>query len=82
MVGVAQGFSAGAAVGLKAPLDDTAGDGYEIAVGVLATYAPSSAALVGASWIHGKLLGGSAALPAGTSGIDSRACHVWITATH
>ena len=80
-IAVAGGLGIGLGTGLKAPLDDTFGDAYEIALGAFATYTVSPALSLGASWIHGKLLGGKTALPDGTDGIDSRAIQVWVTVT-
>lgn len=73
-------LSIGFATGMKAPLDDIAG-GYEIAAGLVAQYTFSPQMLIGASWIHGKLLGGDQALPDGTSGWDSRAFQLWFALT-
>jgi len=82
MIAVVGGLAIGASTGLKAPLDGTFSHSYEIALGAVATYAYSPALLVGASWIHGKLIAGDAARPAGVDGIDGRAFQLWITATY
>lgn len=82
MVTLGHGISAGAGTGLKAPLDGTFDDSYEIAAGLLAGYAATANLSLGASWVHGKLIAGDAALPGGTDGFDSRALHVWATATY
>jgi hypothetical protein len=73
-------LSAGLGTGVKGPLDGF-GDAYEIALGAFATYAIAPSTTVGASWVHGKILGGDAAVPPGTSGVDFRAAHVWLTFT-
>ena len=80
MVTVVPGLSLGGATGLKGPIA-TLDEGYEIAVGALATYAPSPTVTVGASWIHGKLFGGEMALPGDMQGRDSRVINVWVAAT-
>lgn len=77
---IAGPLSAGLATGFKGPLDDL-GDGYEIAAGAFVQYALSPQASLGASWVHGRIIGGDAALPPGTSGLDFRAIHLWVTAT-
>lgn len=77
---VAGPVSAGVGTGFKTPLDDI-GDSFEIAAGVFAQYTHSPQLLFGASWIHGRIAGGDAALPEGTSGLDFRALHLWISAT-
>lgn len=82
MVAIAHGFSLGASTGLKAPLDGTFGDSYEIALGALASYVYSPVVSVGASWVEGKLIAGDAALPGGMDGIDSRAFQLWVTGTY
>jgi len=82
MVAVAGGLSVGASTGFKAPLDSTLGDSYEIALGAIATYSYSPVLSFGASWIHGKLIAGDTALPAGTDGVDSRAFQLWATGTY
>ena len=69
---------AGIAGGLKGPLDGLS-DGYEIALGANAQFAVTPRSTVGASWAHGKIIGGEAALPVGTHGLDFRALHVWLT---
>jgi hypothetical protein len=81
MYNVSGGLSFGASTGFKTPLDDVSA-GYEIAAGLLAQYAYSPAVSFGASWVHGKIVGGSQALPDDTSGLDSRAIQLWISATH
>jgi hypothetical protein len=73
------GVAVGATTGFKAPLDDVGG-AYEVAAGVMIQYTPSSELSFGASWVHGKLVAGDA-LPADTTGFDSRALHIWISAT-
>jgi hypothetical protein len=78
---IAHGLSLGASTGLKGPLDDTFGDGFEIAAGVLATYTHSPRLTLGASWVHGKLLGGDVAVPEAMDGVDSRAVQVWVSAS-
>ncbi len=80
MVTVVPGLSVGGATGLKGPIA-TLDEGYEIAVGALATYAATPAVTVGASWIHGKLFGGEMALPGDMQGRDSRVINVWVAAT-
>lgn len=82
MVAVAGGFSVGASTGFKAPLDSTLSDSYEIALGAVATYAYSPSLSFGGSWVHGKLIAGDTALPAGTDGVDSRAFQLWATGTY
>lgn len=74
------GLAVGVATGFKGPIDDLR-NSYEIAAGVLATYAYSPAIGGGISWIHGKLAGGEMALPSDAQGRDSRAIHLWISAT-
>jgi len=81
-VAVADGLGLGLATGLKAPLDGTFTDSYEIALGALATYTYSPQLAFGASWIEGKLLAGSTARPAGMDAMDSRALQVWVTGTY
>jgi hypothetical protein len=81
MYNVAGGLSLGAATGFKAPLDDVR-HGYEIATGLLAQYGITRSTSLGASWVHGKLVGGSAALPDDMQGVDSRAVQLWVTATY
>lgn len=72
--------SLGLGTGFKAPLDDV-GDGYEIAAGALVQVAVAPGFVTGASWVHGKILGGDAAVPPGTSGLDFRAIQVWLSVT-
>lgn len=68
------------AAGIKGPVQDFA-ERYEIAVGVSAQYALSPAYTIGGSWAYGKIIGGDAALPAGTRGLDYRTIHVWLAMT-
>lgn len=80
MYAVGGGVALGVGTGFKAPLDDL-DDSFEIAAGLLVQYAVSPSIGLGASWVHGKLGGGDAVLPPGTSGFDTRTVQVWMTAT-
>lgn len=81
MYPVTGGLSLGLSTGFKAPLEDMR-ENYEIAAGLLAQYTYSPALILGASWVHGKIVGGSMALPDDTSGLDSRALQLWLSATY
>ena len=72
--------SVGVGTGLKGPLDGF-GDRHEVALGAFATYTISPALALGGSWVHGKIIGGDAAVAPGTSGLDFRAIHLWVTVT-
>lgn len=80
MYRLAPSASLGVTTGFKAALDDVAGS-YEIAAGALCQYTFSPMWSAGASWVHGKIIGGDAAVPAGTSGVDFRALQLWVTMT-
>lgn len=80
MVRLAKPASVGLATGFKAALDDVSGT-YEIAAGALFQYTFSPAWSAGASWVHGKIVGGDMTLPASASGIDYRALQLWLTLT-
>lgn len=80
MYGVGGGLSLGVGTGFKAAFDDI-GNTYEVAVGGVAQYVVSPALTLGGSWIHGKMLGGDAVIPAGESGVDFRALHLWVSTT-
>lgn len=82
MFALGHGVALGASTGLKAPLDDTFGDGFEIAAGLLVTYTHSPALAAGASWVHGKLLGGDVAVPDAMDGVDQRTVQLWVSVTH
>ena len=73
-------FAAGIGTGYKAALDDIGGTS-ELALGLFVTYAYSAGVSFGSSWVHGKLVAGEASLPNGTSGVDFRALHVWVSVT-
>jgi hypothetical protein len=77
---VRPGGSLGIATGLKGRLAEL-DQSYELALGALAQLAVSPSLTVGASWVHGKLVGGAAALRDDESGLDSRAFQLWITTT-
>ncbi|HLL21306.1 MAG TPA: hypothetical protein VK427_04200 [Kofleriaceae bacterium] len=81
MYKVAGGLSLGLSTGFKTSFQE-AGDNYEIAAGALAQYTVSPMLTLGASWVHGKIAGGSVAVPDGTNGYDSRAVHVWASANY
>lgn len=70
----------GLITGFKSPLDDI-GDSYEISAGAFAHYVVSPSVSIAASWVHGKIIGGEAALPDGASGLDTRALQIWVTIT-
>lgn len=74
------GLAVGLATGLKGPIDDPR-SGYEIAAGVLATYTYAPEIGGGIAWIHGRLAGGEMASPGDAQGRDSRALHLWFSAT-
>jgi hypothetical protein len=80
LVLVSPPLSLGVGTGFKAPLDDVGG-GYEVALGAIAQVALTPEWTAGASWVHGKIVGGDAAVPEGTSGVDFRAIQAWITYT-
>jgi hypothetical protein len=80
MYRLAPAVSLGIATGFKAALDDVVGS-YEIAAGALCHYTFSPTWSAGASWVHGKIVGGDMALPAGASGVDYRALQLWLTLT-
>jgi hypothetical protein len=69
--------SLGVGSGFKARLDDVAG-AYEVPLGLLAQLAVTPRLMLGASWVHGKFLGGPDV--AGT-GLDGRAVNVWLVTT-
>jgi hypothetical protein len=75
---VAPGLSLGIGTGFKAPLDDIAG-AFEIPAGLLAQYAISPALGLGASWVHGKSIGGDAVMD---TGLATRALNVWLSVTN
>lgn len=79
-VRIVPALSVGCSTGVKAPIDNVQ-SAWEVAAGanVQLSLAPWWSA--GASWVHGKLLGGSIALPEGTSGWDFRAIQVWFSVT-
>lgn len=77
---IAPGFTLGLITGFKSPLDDLS-TRYELAAGAFASYAVNDSVAFSASWVHGKVAGGDDALPAGTSGLDSRALQLWVTIT-
>ena len=79
-VPVGRSLSVGLITGFKSPLDDV-GDGYEISAGAFVQYVASPSVAVSASWVHGKIIGGDAALPDDASGVDSRALQIWVTIT-
>jgi hypothetical protein len=68
------------AAGIKGPFQGF-DERFEVAVGVSAQYALTRASTIGASWAHGKLVGGDAVIPDGTTGLDFRAIHIWLTTT-
>ena len=74
------GFSLGLITGFKSPLDDV-DKGYEIAAGAFASIAITDSVAFSASWVHGKITGGEAALPDDEKGSDTRALQVWVTIT-
>lgn len=78
--GIVPALSVGVVTGLKGTMQ-SAGDTYEIALGATLQGAPSRRVALGASWVHGKLVAGDAALPGGARGRDSRAVQVWLTLT-
>ena len=57
--------------GLKGPLDGL-GDNWEVSLGLSGAYTISPTMNAGASWVFGKIAGGSDA-----TGIDYRALHLW-----
>ena len=77
---VGGGLTLGLITGFKSPLDDIEA-GYEIAAGAFVAYQASPSVGFAASWVHGKIIGGDAAVPDGTSGVDSRALQIWVTIT-
>ncbi len=77
---VGGGVSVGVITGFKAPLDDLAAR-YELAAGAFVQYVVSPSVAFAASWVHGTLVGGDAALPDDTSGVDRRALQIWVTIT-
>jgi hypothetical protein len=77
---VSSAMSLGVITGFKSPLDDI-GDGYEIAAGAFVQYVATPSVSLAASWVHGKIIGGDAALPGDASGVDSRALQIWVTIT-
>ncbi|MDQ3368554.1 MAG: hypothetical protein M3680_24260 [Myxococcota bacterium] len=77
---VAGGLAVGVITGFKAPLDDIAAR-YELAAGAFVQYVASPSIAIAASWVHGTLIGGDAALPEDTSGVESRAVQLWVTIT-
>ena len=77
---IAGGLTLGLITGFKSPLDDI-DKGYELAAGAFASYAVNDSVALSASWVHGKIVGGDAAVPDGTSGVDSRALQLWVTIT-
>lgn len=70
----------GLITGIKGPLDDF-DKSYEIAAGAFVAVAVNDSVSLSASWVHGKLFGGEAVIPDGTSGVDFRALQVWLTIT-
>ena len=80
MYRVSGGLSLGVGTGLKAPFDDMSGS-YEIALGGVAQYAVSPSLSFGASWVHGKLVGGDNVIPDDASGLDYRAIQLWVSMT-
>ena len=79
-VPVNRALSLGLITGFKSPLDNL-GDGYEIAAGAFVQYVATPSVSLAASWVHGKIIGGDAALPGDASGVDSRALQIWVTIT-
>jgi hypothetical protein len=80
LVRIVPELSIGCSTGVKAPIDNVQ-SAWEVAAGANVQFSLAPWWLVGASWVHGKLLGGSIALPEGTSGWDFRAIQVWFAVT-
>ncbi len=80
MYRVSGGLSLGVGTGFKAPFDDISGS-YEVALGAIAQYAVSPSLSLGASWVHGKILGGNAVIPDDKTGLDYRALQLWVSWT-
>lgn len=70
-------FAVGVATGIKGPFDGFT-DRYELAAGISAQYTICPTLTAAASYAHGKLVAGDAALPDGSRGRDSRAIHLWL----
>lgn len=77
---VAPGLTLGLITGFKSQIEDI-GTHYELAAGAFASYAATDSVSFAASWVQGKIAGGDDALPAGASGVDSRAIQLWVTIT-
>ena len=65
-------LTAGFGTGVKGPLSGF-GDGWQVPLGVMATYAIDPDTTCGASWVFGQAFAGTA------DGFDQRGLQVWVT---
>jgi hypothetical protein len=75
-----KGLSLGVSTGLKTTSTHLR-ENYEVPAGAFAQYAYDKQWTFGASWVWGKIIGGTTVLPDDDDGIDARALQVWISAT-
>jgi hypothetical protein len=77
---VIENLSLGLSTGLKTPVTDFRDD-YEVPAGAFAQYAYDKRWTFGASWVWGKIVGGTETLPDDDMGVDFRALQLWLSAT-